>query len=100
MVAEAPGVLSLGCGQNNKNTGGKLVPVAIQLDASTDLVRYERKNSRVWTPDEKHPLDWMFAKLCVQVCYACSDEIGPPSVETYSFMYPYRSCASQVQGGG
>jgi hypothetical protein len=44
------------------------MPVAIQLDASTDAVVYKRKHSRVWTPAEKHPFDWLFAKICVQVC--------------------------------
>lgn len=52
--------------KKNKN-GGELEPVAIQLDASLDPSVYERKHSRVWTPNEKHELDWTFAKICVQV---------------------------------
>lgn len=60
---------------SNKKTGGRLMPVAIQLDASTDPVTYTHKESRVWFPNEKNPIDWVFAKICVQVCFCSIDVV-------------------------
>jgi hypothetical protein len=51
----------------NEHTKGSLQPLAIQLDASSDPVDYTRKKSRIHTPNEKNKLDWLFAKICVQV---------------------------------
>lgn len=55
----------------SSKVGGRMMPLAIQLDASVDPVTYTRKNSRVYTPNEQHPMDWLFAKICVQ----CADSL-------------------------
>ena len=48
---------------------GKLAPIAIQLDASTDPNVYQLSNKKVYTPFEKNPLDWLFAKLEFEVSF-------------------------------
>lgn len=58
----------------------KLVPVAIQLDASKDAVTYTPKDSRIYTPKEAEPNDWLFAKICVQVCFLWTPAVFCPAV--------------------
>jgi len=67
-----------------KRTGisdrGKLVPIAIQLNAST--------NSKVYTPFEQNPLDWLFAKLCVQIADGNHHEMNSHLCRTHLVMEP------------
>ena len=67
-----------------KRTGisdrGKLVPIAIQLNAST--------NSKVYTPFEENPLDWLFAKLCVQIADGNHHEMNSHLCRTHLVMEP------------
>lgn len=53
--------------KGNKETGGKMEPVCIQVDASLDPVEFKFKTSKIYTPKEEHPNNWMFAKICTQV---------------------------------
>ena len=55
---------------------GKLVPIAIQL------------NDRVYTPFEKNPLDWLFAKFCVQIADANHHEMSSHACRTHFVMEP------------
>lgn len=75
-----------------KRTGvsdrGKLVPIAIQLNASTDREHYTPTNSRVYSPFEKNPLDWLFAKLCVQIADANHHEMNTHLCRTHFVMEP------------
>ncbi len=67
---------------------GKLVPIAIQLDASTDRKVYTPKDSKVYTPFEKNPLDWLFAKFCVQIADANHHEMNSHLCRTHFVMAP------------
>ncbi len=75
-----------------RNTGiadrGKLTPIAIQLDASTDRKVYTPKDSKVYTPFEKNPLDWLFAKFCVQIADANHHEMNSHLCRTHFVMAP------------
>jgi arachidonate 15-lipoxygenase len=58
---------------------GKLVPIAIQLNSSkTDS----------YTPFEKNPLDWTFAKICVQIADANHHEMNSHLCRTHFVMEP------------
>jgi arachidonate 15-lipoxygenase len=59
---------------------GKLVPIAIQLNASTD--------HKVYTPFEQNPLDWLFAKLCVQIADGNHHEMSSHLCRTHLVMEP------------
>jgi Lipoxygenase len=52
------------------------MPVAIQLDASGDRCVYKSTRGRIYTPAEEHPLDWTFAKICVQTADALHHEMS------------------------
>lgn len=67
---------------------GKLVPIAIQLDASIDRKKYIPTNSRVYTPFEQNPLDWLFAKLCVQIADGNHHEMNSHLCRTHLVMGP------------
>jgi arachidonate 15-lipoxygenase len=67
---------------------GKLVPIAIQLDASTDPDVYTVSSSKVYTPFEKNPLDWLFAKFCVQIADANHHEMSTHLCRTHFVMAP------------
>lgn len=67
---------------------GKLAPIAIQLDASTDRNVYIPTNSRIYTPFEKNPLDWLFAKFCVQIADANHHEMNSHLCRTHLVMEP------------
>jgi arachidonate 15-lipoxygenase len=67
---------------------GKLVPIAIQLDASTDPKVYVPKDSRVYTPFETNPLDWFFAKICVQIADVNHHEMSSHLARTHLVMEP------------
>ncbi len=67
---------------------GKLAPIAIQLDASTDRKVYTPKDSKVYTPFEKNPLDWLFAKFCVQIADANHHEMNSHLCRTHFVMAP------------
>lgn len=75
-----------------KQTGirdlGKLVPIAIQLDASSDRKVYTPSNKRVYTPFETNPLDWLFAKFCVQIADANHHEMSSHLCRTHFVMEP------------
>jgi arachidonate 15-lipoxygenase len=60
---------------------GKLVPIAIQLPGTN-------ANSRVYTPFEKNPLDWLFAKFCVQIADANHHEMSTHLCRTHFVMEP------------
>jgi arachidonate 15-lipoxygenase len=68
-----------------KRTGdrdlGKLVPVAIQLNTIT--------GNRVYTPFEKNPLDWLFAKFCVQIADGNHHEMNSHLCRTHFVMEPF-----------
>jgi arachidonate 15-lipoxygenase len=68
---------------------GKLVPIAIQLDASTSRTEYVLSNSKVYTPFEKNPLDWLFAKFCVQIADANHHEMNTHLCRTHFVMSPF-----------
>ncbi len=55
---------------------GKLVPIAIQL------------NNTIYTPFEKNPLDWLFAKFCVQIADANHHEMSSHLCRTHFVMAP------------
>jgi arachidonate 15-lipoxygenase len=67
---------------------GKLVPIAIQLDASKDPNVYTPSHSRVYTPFEKNPLDWLFAKFCVQIADGNHHEMSSHLCRTHFVMEP------------
>lgn len=67
---------------------GKLVPIAIQLDASTDRKVYTPTSSKVYTPFEQNPLDWLFAKLCVQIADGNHHEMNSHLCRTHLVMGP------------
>ena len=67
---------------------GKLAPIAIQLDASTDRNVYTPTNSRIYTPFGKNPLDWLFAKFCVQIADANHHEMNSHLCRTHLVMEP------------
>jgi arachidonate 15-lipoxygenase len=75
-----------------KSTGvsdrGKLTPIAIQLDASTDRNVYTPTNSKIYTPFEKNPLDWLFAKFCVQIADGNHHEMNSHLCRTHFVMEP------------
>jgi len=75
-----------------KRTGigdlGKLVPIAIQLHASSDIGKYTPTNSKVYSPFETNPLDWLFAKLCVQIADANHHEMSSHLCRTHFVMEP------------
>jgi arachidonate 15-lipoxygenase len=58
---------------------GEMTPIAIQLDP--------KPGSRVYTPFDK-PLDWLFAKLCVQVADANHHEMSSHLARTHLVMEP------------
>jgi arachidonate 15-lipoxygenase len=68
---------------------GKLVPIAIQLDASTDPNVYQFSPSKVYTSFEKNPLDWLFAKFCVQIADANHHEMNTHLCRTHFVMSPF-----------
>jgi arachidonate 15-lipoxygenase len=68
---------------------GKLAPIAIQLDASTDPHVYTLSSSKVYTPFEKNPLDWLFAKFCVQIADANHHEMSTHLCRTHFVMSPF-----------
>jgi arachidonate 15-lipoxygenase len=70
------------------NDRGKLVPIAIQLNASTNRKVYTPTNSRVYTPFEQNPLDWLFAKLCVQIADGNHHEMSSHLCRTHFVMGP------------
>lgn len=67
---------------------GNLVPIAIQLDASADRQNYTPTNSRVYTPFETNPSDWLFAKFCVQIADANHHEMNTHLCRTHLVMEP------------
>jgi len=75
-----------------KSTGignqGKLVPIAIQLDVSKSRTDYVPSNNKVYTPFETNPLDWLFAKLCVQIADANHHEMSSHLCRTHFVMEP------------
>ncbi len=58
---------------------GKLVPIAIQLGNSPN---------DLYTPFEKNPLDWLFAKLCVQIADGNHHEMNSHLCRTHLVMEP------------
>lgn len=58
---------------------GKLVPIAIQLG--------NRPND-LYTPFEPNPLDWLFAKFCVQIADANHHEMSSHLCRTHFVMEP------------
>jgi arachidonate 15-lipoxygenase len=68
---------------------GKLAPIAIQLDASTDPNEYQLSDRKVYTPFEKNPLDWLFAKFCVQIADANHHEMNTHLCRTHFVMAPF-----------
>jgi len=58
---------------------GKLVPIAIQLDSNPNSL---------YTPFEKNPLDWLFAKLCVQIADGNHHEMNSHLCRTHFVMEP------------
>lgn len=74
--------------QNGPGDRGKLVPIAIQLDASEDRLTYKPKNSHVYTRFEKNDLDWLFAKFCVQIADVNHHEMSTHLGRTHLVMEP------------
>jgi arachidonate 15-lipoxygenase len=91
---------------------GKLVPIAIQLDANTNPIdpqpdsieldpdpiepdsaptvhNYRVSGNKVYTPFEKNPLDWLFAKFCVQIADANHHEMSTHLCRTHFVMSPF-----------
>jgi arachidonate 15-lipoxygenase len=68
---------------------GKLAPIAIQLNASTNPNVYKLSNCKVYTPFEKNPLDWLFAKFCVQIADANHHEMNTHLCRTHFVMAPF-----------
>ncbi len=67
---------------------GKLAPIAIQLNGSTDPNVYKISDCKVYTPFEKNPLDWLFAKFCVQIADANHHEMNTHLCRTHFVMAP------------
>jgi arachidonate 15-lipoxygenase len=67
---------------------GKLVPIAIQLDASSDPKTYVPQNSPVYTPFEDKPWKWLFAKVCVQIADSIHHEMNSHLARTHFVMEP------------
>jgi arachidonate 15-lipoxygenase len=84
---------------------GKLAPIAIQLDANTNPIdpqpdsietdpdptvhNYRVSSNKVYTPFEKNPLDWLFAKFCVQIADANHHEMNTHLCRTHFVMAPF-----------
>jgi arachidonate 15-lipoxygenase len=60
---------------------GKLVPIAIELMSSDG-------GSDVYSPFEAEPLDWLFAKLCVQIADGNHHEMSTHLCRTHLVMEP------------
>jgi arachidonate 15-lipoxygenase len=58
---------------------GKLVPIAIQFGENTE---------KLYTPFEKNPLAWLFAKICVQVADSNHHEMNSHLCRTHFVMEP------------
>jgi arachidonate 15-lipoxygenase len=67
---------------------GKLVPIAIQIDASESPDIYIPSDGRVYTPFEINPLDWLFAKICVQIADVNHHEMSTHLARTHLVMEP------------
>jgi arachidonate 15-lipoxygenase len=67
---------------------GKLVPIAIQLNASKDPNVYQLSDAKIYTPFEQNPLDWLFAKVCVQIADANHHEMSTHLCRTHFVMEP------------
>ncbi|NEO47888.1 MAG: lipoxygenase [Moorea sp. SIO4A3] len=67
---------------NSDSTGGKLVPVAIELKSDS------AQNRLIYTPKDNE-LDWFFAKLCLQVVDANHQELGTHFSFTHAVMAPF-----------
>ncbi len=67
---------------NHSQTGGSLVPVAIQINSDYGT------NSLVYTPNDPH-LDWFLAKTCVQIADGNHQELGSHFAYTHAVMAPF-----------
>ncbi len=58
---------------------GQLMPVAIQV----------KPDDPIYTPQSPDPIDWMMAKMCVQVADSNHHEMGPHLCHTHFVMAPF-----------
>ncbi len=69
---------------------GKLVPIAIALNVSKNPDPKDNKliHGKIYTPFEQNPLDWLFAKVCVQIADANHHEMSTHLCRTHFVMEP------------
>lgn len=76
-----PKPLAFFCWQKNSyGNRGELIPVAIQIDP--------KPNSPIFTPRDK-PIDWLVAKICVQIADANHHEMSSHLCRTHFVMGPF-----------
>ncbi|MGK7931034.1 MAG: lipoxygenase family protein [Microcystaceae cyanobacterium] len=76
---------------DNSPQGGSLVPVVVQLKSESG------NNQLVYTPKD-NPLDWFFAKLCLQVVEANHQELGSHFSFTHAVMAPFAVVTARQLG--
>ncbi|MGL5939976.1 MAG: lipoxygenase family protein [Waterburya sp.] len=76
---------------NDSAVGGSLVPVAIELKSESG------NNKLIYTPKDA-PLDWFFAKLCLQVAEANHQELGTHFSYTHAVMAPFAIVTARQLG--
>ncbi|MBO3457480.1 lipoxygenase [Aetokthonos hydrillicola Thurmond2011] len=76
---------------SNSPQGGSLVSVAIELKSESG------NNKLVYTPKDA-PLDWFFAKLCLQVAEGNHQELGSHFSFTHAVMAPFAIVTARQLG--
>jgi len=76
---------------NDLAVGGSLLPVAIELKSELG------NNKLIYTPQDS-PLDWFFAKLCLQVAEGNHQELGTHFSYTHAVMAPFAIVTARQLG--
>ena len=77
--------------QNNSSQGGSLVPVAVEVKSESG------KNRLIYTPEDE-PLDWFFAKICLQIAETNHQELGSHFSFTHAVMAPFAVVTARQLG--
>jgi len=76
---------------NGSSVGGAMVPVAVELKSESG------NNKLIYTPKDQ-PLDWFFAKLCLQVADGNHQELGTHFSFTHAVMAPFAVVTARQLG--
>lgn len=71
--------------------GSEVVPVAVE-------VKSESGNNRLMYTPKDEPMDWLFAKLCLQVADANHQELGSHFAYTHAVMAPFAIVTARQLG--